>query len=56
MTIYEKLELWAENTNDINNLRNAFIEVISNNKVNLDGLYNDHKKSIEREVTKDQHI
>ena len=56
MTTYEKLELWAENTNEINFLRDAFIEVISNNKVNLDEVYNDHKSSIEREVSKDQFI
>lgn len=53
MTTFEKLENWAENTNDIAELRNAFIEVISNNKVNEIDVYNDHKKSIDKTNAKD---
>lgn len=48
MTTFEKLENWALHTNDISELRNAFIEVIANNRVNEIDIYNDHKKSIDK--------
>ena len=53
MTTFEKLENWALHTNDISELRNAFIEVIANNKVNEIDIYNDHKKSIDKTNEKD---
>lgn len=53
MTTFEKLENWALHTKDIESLRNAFIEVIANNKVNLADVYNDHKKSIDKTNAKD---
>lgn len=56
MTTFEKLENWAENTKDISELRNAFIELMANNVVNLENVYNDHKKSVDRTNAKDLHI
>lgn len=53
--LYWKLVHWAENTNDINELKDAFIEIITNNDVNLLDFYNDHKKSIDETNTKDLH-
>lgn len=53
MTTFEKLVKWALHTNDIDELRSAFIEVIANNKVNHEDVYNDHKRSVEKTNTKD---
>lgn len=56
MALFSKIESWAESTNDIEELRNAFIEVISNNNVDLEGLYRDHKTSIDRDFQRDKHL
>lgn len=53
MTTFEKLENWALYTEDVAELRNAFIEVIANNKVDLEDVYFVHKKSIDKTNAKD---
>lgn len=54
MTPFEKIENFANHTNDIDTLRDMLIEVISNNNVNIDALYLDHKKQINKEFIKPQ--
>ena len=52
--LYNKLEIWIENSKDVDEIRNAFIEVISNNEIDFRCLYSDHKESIEKEFARDQ--
>lgn len=56
MDVYEKLELWIENTKNISELRDAFIETINNNECDLEAIYNIHKKSVDIQVNKDHFI
>ena len=53
MTTFEKLEFTADNTNDINLLRDMFIEVINNNHVDYDSVYYMHKDKIDKLIQKD---
>lgn len=55
MTKFEKIENLIEQTNNINLLRDMLIETISNNEVDIDILYLDHKKEIEKAFNKDNH-
>lgn len=50
MSTFDKLKNWALHTSDISELRNAFIEVIANTRVNLKDVYYDHKKSIDKTI------
>lgn len=53
MTPFEKLEFFAENTNNISELRNLLIEVLHNNKIDYNAAYLDHKKAIDNCLQKD---
>jgi len=55
MSLYNKLESVIENTNNIDLLKDMLIETIANNDVNLNALYNDHKKQIDTEFIKDKY-
>ena len=50
--LFSKIEIWVENSTNIDELKNALIETISNNNVNLEEIYNIHKKSIDKQFIK----
>lgn len=53
MTRFEKIELVANNSNNVELLRDLLIEIITSNDVNLDGVFVALGSEIDKEVERD---
>jgi len=54
MKVRNKIIAWVENSNNINELKNALIEILDNNSVDLDELFRNHKNEINNTAKKKQ--
>ena len=55
MKVRNKIIAWVEKSNNINELKNALIEILDNNSVDLDELFRNHKKEINYSAKKTQY-
>ena len=54
MKVRNKIIAWVENSNNINELKNALIEILDNNSVDLDELFRNHKNEINNSTKKNK--
>ena len=54
MKVRNKIIAWVEKSNNINELKNALIEILDNNSVDLDELFRNHKNEINNSAKKKQ--
>ena len=54
MKTRDKIITWVENSKNINELKNALIEILDNNSVDLDELFRNHKNEINNSAKKNK--